>query len=479
VKTPSKRAFLALLAGVAAFLVLAPGAAAKSTPRVLAIDFDNDVNPVTANYVTDQIDRANKDGYDAVAIVLDTPGGLSDSMRKIYKKELTSKIPVLVYVSPNGARAASAGVWISEAADVLAMAPSTNIGSSTPINEGGSNIGSDLRRKIINDAAASLTSLARYHERNTTWPQLAVRKASNLPAYVAKQKNVIDFIAPSLPALLQKTDGYRTKSTDGQRSFLLHLEGAQIDTVHMSVWQQILDTLIDPNIIVLLLSVGTLGIIVELWAPGHIFPGTVGAISLILALFGLSVLPISWAGILLMILAFAFFAAEPFVMSHGALTAAAIVSFIFGALLLFEPAGSAYQVSLPAVLAIAAVLGALLFFVVVKVVQVRRRPATVGMHTIVGEHGVVRRDGYVFVRGELWRAHGDDGMPLLWPGQEVEVTGVEEGLTLSVRPVTGDDRLGSVNRPSERTADDSRTRRSRRSRDRRSDLPVRRDQSRP
>jgi membrane-bound serine protease (ClpP class) len=477
VKTPYLRAFLALLAGVTAFLVLASGAAAKGAPRVLAIDFDNDVNPVTADYVNSEIQKGNDDGYDAVAILLDTPGGLSDSMRKIYKKELASKIPVIVYVSPNGARAASAGVWISEAADLLAMAPSTNIGSSTPINEGGSNIGSDLRRKIVNDAAASLTSLARYHKRNTAWPQLAVRKASNLPSYVALNKNVIDFTAPSLPALLSKTNGYRTKSTDGQRSFVLHLRGAQIHTVHMSLWQRILDTLIDPNIIVLLLSVGTLGIIVELWAPGHIFPGTVGAISLILALFGLSVLPISWAGILLMVLAFAFFAAEPFVMSHGALTAAAIVSFVFGALLLFEPAGSAYQVSLPVVLAIAGVLGALLFFVVMKIVQVRRRPPTVGVHTIVGERGVVRRDGYVFVRGELWRAHGDEGTAMLWPGQEIEVTGVEEGLALSVRPVAGDD-IGSGNRPPERTADGSRTHRSRRYRDRRSDLPVRRDQGR-
>jgi membrane-bound serine protease (ClpP class) len=429
---------------VAAFLVLASGATAKSTPRVLAIDFDSDVNPVTANYVTDEIDRANKDGYDAVAILLDTPGGLSDSMRKIYKKELTSKIPVIVYVSPNGARSASAGVWISEAADVLAMAPSTNIGSSTPINEGGSNIGSDLRRKIVNDAAASLASLARYHKRNTVWPQLAVRKASNLPSYVALKKNVIDFIAPSLPALLSKTDGYRTKSIDGQRSFLLHLQGAQIHTVHMSLWQRILDTLIDPNLIVLLLSIGTLGIVIELWAPGHIFPGTVGAISLILALFGLSVLPISWAGVLLMILALAFFGAEPFVLSHGALALAGIVSFVFGSLLLFEPAGSAYHVSLAVVLAIAGVLGLFMAFVVTKIVQVRRRPAAVGPRDVVGLHGIVGRDGYVLVRGERWRAHADGEGPLA-AGDEVEVEAVEDGLTLRVRPV------GSASSTPERT----------------------------
>ena len=433
-KTPFVRAFLALVVGVLGSLAFSSAGLAATQPRVLAIDFANDVNPVTADYVKDEIDRANDKGYDAVAILLDTPGGLSDSMREIYQKELASKIPVIVYVSPDGARAASAGVWISEAADVLAMAPQTNIGSSTPINEGGGNIQSDLRRKVINDAAASLQALARYHGRNTRWAAAAVRVASNLPAYRALRMHVIDFIAPSLPALLAKTDGYRTKSTDGQRSFVLHLEGAQIDTVHMSLWKRILDTIIDPNIIVLLMSVGALGIVVELWAPGHIFPGTVGAISLILGLFGLSVLPISWAGVLLMILALAFFAAEPFVASHGALALAGIVSFVFGSLLLFEPAGSTYRVSLAVVLTIAGVLGLFMAFVVTKIVQVRRRPATVGGADVVGARGVVRRNGYVSVRGELWRVHADGDEPLQ-PGSEVEVEGVEDGLTLRVRPV--------------------------------------------
>jgi membrane-bound serine protease (ClpP class) len=434
VKAPLVRAFLALVIGVLGSLAIPSPGAAATMPRVLAISFENDVNPVTADYATEELRRASDDGYDAAAILLDTPGGLSDSMRKIYKAELASPIPVIVYVSPNGARAASAGVWISEAADVLAMAPQTNIGSSTPINEGGTNIQSDLRRKILNDAAASLQALARYHRRNTRWAAQAVRVASNLPAYEALHRNVIDFIAPSLPALLAKIDGYRTKSTDGQRSFVLHLRGARIDTVHMSLWKRILDTMIDPNIVVLLLSIGTLGIIVELWAPGHIFPGTVGAISLIIALYGLSVLPVSWAGILLMLLAFAFFGAEPFVASHGALALAGIASFVFGSLLLFEPAGSAYEVSLTVVLAIAGVMALFMAFVVAKIVQVRRRPATVGFSSIVGEQGVVRRDGYVLVHGELWRAHADGDAPLP-AGQPVEVESVEDGFTLRVRPL--------------------------------------------
>ena len=177
---------------------------------MLAVHFENDVNPVTADYLTQQIDRANDDGYDAVVIVMDTPGGLSDSMRKIYKRELASKIPVIVYVAPEGARAASAGVWIGEAADVLAMAPQTNIGSSTPISVGGEDIQKDLRRKVVNDAAASLRALAKTHGRNAQWADAAVRKASNLTAGEALKANVIDAVAPTLPALLTQLEGYKT-----------------------------------------------------------------------------------------------------------------------------------------------------------------------------------------------------------------------------------------------------------------------------
>src|SRR5579872_4499655 len=182
-----------------AALILAGTAGAATRPRVLAIQFgpDLEINPVTQDYLTHQLSRAASDHYDAAVILLDTPGGLSTSMKTIYNAELNAKLPVIVYVSPNGARAASAGVWVSEAADVLAMAPTTNIGSSTPIDSSGQNLGSDLRRKVINDAAASLTALATAHHRNTTWPALAVRKASNLTAAQALKMHVIDFIAPS------------------------------------------------------------------------------------------------------------------------------------------------------------------------------------------------------------------------------------------------------------------------------------------
>src|SRR6201987_5186746 len=206
-----KRALLVVLASLV-FVVGAAGA--NSRPRVLAITFGPDlaINPVTQGYLTSQLSRAADDHYDAAVILLDTPGGLSTSMKTIYQAELASKIPVIVYVSPEGARAASAGVWVAQAADVLAMAPTTNIGSSTPIDSSGQNLGSDLRRKVINDSVASLTALAAAHHRNTTWPAKAVRVASNLTSSEALRMHVIDLIAPSLPALLDRLDGYRTKN---------------------------------------------------------------------------------------------------------------------------------------------------------------------------------------------------------------------------------------------------------------------------
>jgi membrane-bound serine protease (ClpP class) len=411
---------------------------ADETPRVLAVHFVNDVNPVTADYLTHEIDRANDEGYDAVAIVLDTPGGLSDSMRKVYKRELASKIPVIAYVAPEGARAASAGVWIGQAADVLAMAPQTNIGSSTPISVGGEDIQKDLRRKVVNDAAASLRALARSHGRNAKWADSAVRQASNLTAGEALKLNVIDAVAPTLPALLRQLEGYRTTP----KGFVLDLAGAEIDNVEMSLWKRILDTLIDPNIITLLLSLGAIGLIVEMWNPGLIFPGTVGAISLVLGLFGLSVLPVSGAGLLLMLLAAGFFVAEAFVASHGALTLAGVVAFVLGSLMLFDPAGPAYQVSLPVSLGIAGTIGLLLALVVTKLVQARRSPVEVGAQSLVGEHGVVREvthdGGLVLVNGELWRAHRADG-GALDPGEDVAVEGVhEDGLELIVASARSD-----------------------------------------
>jgi len=427
------RAFLALGAAVGASLALAaPAMAQQQQPRVLAIEFENDVNPVTADYVVDSIDRAEEDGYEAVVILLDTPGGLSEAMRDIYKRMLASPLPVIVYVWPEGARAASAGVWIGQAADILAMAPQTNIGSSTPISVGGEDIQDDLRRKVVNDAAKSLRSLAEEHGRNVEWAERAVREAANLTAREALAQNVIDIVAPDLTTLLEEIDGDLTK---GAKGIVLDTAGAEVTTVEMSLWQRILDTIVDPNIVVLLMSLGVLAITVELFNPGLIFPAAFGAISLIVGLFGLQVLPFSWAGILLMLVALAFFVAEAFVVSHGALAVAGAVSFVFGALMLFDPAGDAYQVSLPVALAVAGALTAFVVFAVAKVLAMRRTRPKTGLEELPGVVGVVREtldpEGLVFVHGELWRARSHTGERIP-AGASVVVGELSEGLVLEV-----------------------------------------------
>ena len=421
-----------LTALAVAVLVPATALAADAQPRVLAVEFDNDVNPVTADYVVDEITRANEENYDAVVILLDTPGGLADAMKDITEAELASKVPVVVYVSPEGARAASAGVWIGQAADILAMAPQTNIGSSTPVSVGGEDIQKDLRRKVVNDAAASLRALAREHGRNVRWVDQAVRQGANLSAREALEMNVIDVIARDLPTLLNRIDGLETKP----KMIVMDTAGAKVDTVEMSLWKQILDTLIDPNLIVILMSIGVLGITIELWSPGLILPGTVGAISLVIGLFGLQILPVSWAGILLMLLALGFFVAEAFVVSHGALALAGAVAFVIGSLMLFDPAGDAYQVSLPVAIGVAAAMVLMVGLVAAKLVQVRRAEVVTGQEELVGQMGVVRQAvdpvGLVFVHGELWRAK-TDGEPIP-PGRQVRVEGLDDALTLTVAP---------------------------------------------
>jgi membrane-bound serine protease (ClpP class) len=422
----------AFLVALGLTLMLAGAASGAAThPRVLAIQFgpDLEVNPVTQDYLTSKLHKAEKDGYDAAVILLDTPGGLSTSMKTIYTDELSAKIPVIVYVSPDGARAASAGVWISQAADVLAMAPVTNIGSSTPINSGGTNLDSDLRRKVINDAAASLTALAAAHKRNTTWPALAVRKASNLTADEALKMNVIDFVSPTLPALLKTLDGYKTK--DPQRPFTLHLAGADIDYEKPGFFTRLLNAIIDPNIIGLLFLAGLAGIGFEVLHPGVVLPGALGGVALLTALFGFSVLPISWAGLALILLGVALLVIDAHVVTHGALTVAGLTSLAVGMLMLFHNAPAPYHTSPALVLTITLLIGGFWAFAIGKAVQVRRRPVSVGPNRFSGAEGVVRGPGQVFVGGELWRAHRADGSELV-PGEHVQVESVD-GLELTVR----------------------------------------------
>jgi len=422
------RGFLSTLAALAAGLAfVATAGSASDGRRVLVAEFDNDVNPVTQSFLQDAITRGEDEGFDAVVIEMDTPGGLSTSMREIVKPILAAEVPVIVYVSPPGSSADSAGAVIGQAADILAMAPQTNIGSSTPISTSGEDISKDLRKKVINDAAAYIGELAKEHGRNAAASEAMVRDAANFGAREAAEKNIIDLVAPDLDALLTEIDGRTTVP----KGLTLATAGATAERVQMSLWKRALDLLIDPNVIALMLSIGLIGIVVELWNPGLVFPGTVGAISLIVGLYGLQVLPVSVAGLLLLVLAAAFFVAEAFVPTHGALTAGGAVTFVIGALMLFDPAGPTYQVSLWTAIAIAGTLALLLGFALSRVVRVARRPPEVGVAGLVGHQASVRRPGYVLVAGELWRARTLDGAPLV-PGQEVTVEAVEDDLALVV-----------------------------------------------
>jgi membrane-bound serine protease (ClpP class) len=412
---------------LAAAALAAPAVAA--TPHVRAIHFTAEINPVTQDWLNHQLQVAADEHDAAVVILLDTPGGLEESMRKIVQKELGLPIPVIVYVAPNGARAASAGVWVSEAADVLAMAPETNIGSSTPISGTGSNIGSDLRRKIVNDAAASLRSLMGSHHRNAAWGDRAVRQASNRSAAEALRENIIDLVSPSLPALLNTLDG---RSVDAAgRTFTLHTAGATIRNVHMGFFTRLLTVLIDPNLIFILFLAGLAGIGFEIFHPGVVLPGALGAVALLLALLGFAVVPPYWAGLVLLLLGIGLLIIDAHVVTHGALSVSGLISLAVGAMLLFHNT-SGFHTSLPLVVTVAVLLGSFWAFAMTKAVQTRRRPVAVGPQEIVGMHGVVR-GGLVAVRGELWQARTPGGEPLV-TGEEVVVEAID-GLTLVVRPV--------------------------------------------
>ena len=425
-----------LLLAITAVSLLVPAVAAgqggqTGDSQVLAVHLDNDINPVTQEYVTSSVDRAEDEGFEAVVLVLDTPGGLSSSMRGIVKRFLAATVPVVVYVSPPGSSADSAGAVITMAADVAAMAPQTNIGSSTPVSLQGEDISEDLRRKVINDAAAYTAELAREHDRNARAARLMVTQAANYGAREALEIGLIDVIAPTLPALLREIDGMKTVP----KGLTLNTAGATIEDIEMSFWQKARDLLVDPNLIALMLSIGLIGIVVELWNPGLVFPGTVGAISLILGLYGLQVLPVSITGLLLMVLAAAFFVAEAFVPTHGALSVAGGIMFVLGSLILFDPAGDAYQVSLPVAVGIAGTLTLLLGIALSRFVHVARRPPEVGVHGLIGAEGVVRGDGLVAVMGELWRARAADEKPLI-RGERVRVVQVEDDLQLVVGSIS-------------------------------------------
>jgi membrane-bound serine protease (ClpP class) len=423
----------AVAAAGLAMLLPGAGQGQPSGRFAYSLELTGDISPATSSWVNKALDDA-ADQHATVAIIrLDTPGGLDSSLRDIVKDILGAPMPVIVYVSPNGARAASAGVYIAEAADVAAMAPETNIGSATPISIGPGGASDVLDRKITNDAAAYLRALAAGHGRNPALAERMVRHAVNVTAVEAKQAGLIDIIAPSERALLDRLDGFRTQ---GPKAQVLHTAGLPISEHDIPLQYEILQILVNPTVAFLLLTVGLLGLGIEIFSPGAIVPGTLGLISFLLGLYGTAQLPVTAAGIALLVVAMALFIAEAHVQSHGVLAFGGVVALVFSGLLLFNTNGG-FGVSVPVVIGAGALLGGGFAFVVSKAVQARREPVRSGHEELVGEGGEVRVPlapvGQVFVRGALWRARATNGAGRLGPGDRVRVESVE-GLTLLVRP---------------------------------------------
>jgi membrane-bound serine protease (ClpP class) len=429
-----RQVMVAVMTGLACAIPFAAQAGAKSEtgPLVQFIDLDLTVNPASAAWVDHSLDDAKRDGAYLVVFRLDTPGGLDDSMRDMVKDIIGAPMPVVVYVSPDGARAASAGLFVTEAADVAAMAPQTNIGSATPISIGGGDQDKVLGRKVRNDAAAYVRALAEEHGRNPDLAEQMVRKATNVTATEAKRNGLVDIIASSDQDLVEKLDGFRVQ---GPKHQVLETTGARIEHRDVPFKFQILELIVNPTTAYLLFTLALFGIGFELFHPGAILPGVIGGVSLILALFGFAQLPLNLAGVLLILLAFGLFVAEAFIVSHGALAAGGVVALVFGGLLLFDTDNNAYEISVPIVIFTAALLGSFFAWVISKAVQARHRRVHTGTEELIGERAVVRSAldpvGHVFVKGALWRATGS-GSATFGVGDEVVVERVD-GLTLTVR----------------------------------------------
>lgn len=419
-----------------ALIVLAiPGAvrALDSGGVAYSIELSAPIDPATQKWTAKALDEAVAKRAALAIIRLDTPGGLDTSMRTIIKDVIAAPLPVVVYVSPDGARAASAGLYITEAADVAAMAPQTNIGSATPISIGPGEQDRVLGRKVTNDAAAYVRALAEGHGRDADLAERMVRRATNVTAAAARRAGLIDLVAASERDLLRRLDGFRVR---GPKAQTLRTDGLRVVRRDMPFQYDLLELLVNPTVAYLLLIAGFAGIAIEALSPGGFAPGVLGSVALVLGLYGTAQLPVSAAGIVLLLLAAGFFVAELKLASHGVLGLAGVLALVTGGLLLFDTDTDAVSISVPAVVATGAGLGGLVLLAMTKALAARRAPVTTGREELIGKRGVVRVAldpiGQVFVHGALWRAHALDPDAALRPGDTVTVASVE-GLTLGVR----------------------------------------------
>jgi membrane-bound serine protease (ClpP class) len=406
-------------------------AAVEAQPVVNVIKIDSAIGPVTARFISREIERAETDGAACLIIEMDTPGGLDSSMRSIIQAILASRVPVVVYVAPAGARCASAGVFIAMSADVVAMTPGTSIGAAHPVTVGGGEVDEHTMAKIVNDSASYIKGLAERKGRNAEWAEKAVRESATATAEEALELGVIDMVVDSLEDLVVQLNGRKFDEAKGGE---LDTEGAQIRNIDMGGRYRLLDLLSNPNVAYILLILGFYGIFFELSNPGSIFPGVVGAVFLILAFFSFQMLPINYAGVLLIVLGLVLFIAEVKITSGGMLTVGGTVCMFLGSIMLIESPAPFLRISFKVI--IPAVLSTALFFIfaVGAGIRAQRRKPTTGREGLIGERGVTTTDvdggeGQAFIHGELWSVESGES---IGKGEVVEVVSMR-GLKLIIK----------------------------------------------
>jgi len=423
---------LKYLISLLALLLLAGAAAAAAAPRaVYVLRAVGSINPGLAEFMVEGIRLAEREKAEALVIELDTPGGLETSMRQIVQAISNAKVPVVVYVSPRGARAASAGVFVTMAADVAAMAPGTNIGAAHPVSIGMGKVDKTMEKKILNDMVASGRSMAAERGRNADWLEKAIRQSVSIPATEAVKLKVVDLMADNLEDLLTKINGRNV--VVGGKQLVLRTAGVTVKEIPEGVRFRILKYIADPNIAFILMMIGLAGIYFEFAHPGVVLPGVIGAICLLLAFFAFQTLPINFIGILLIFLAFIFFILEFKIISYGLLSVAGLVSLLLGGMMLFHGGEGGVDISWSVLIPTVALIS--LFFILVAgiVFRSQRQRFMTGATGMVGERGVVYTrldpEGQVFVHGEYWQAVSD--APIA-KGETVEVLEVVD-LKLRVR----------------------------------------------
>lgn len=417
------------VAGLGLLLLVAAAPVQAAAQGVATVQIEGVISPVTLRLVEMALARAQADKAQALVIQLDTPGGLERSMRAICQRLLNAEIPVIVWVGPTGARAASAGVFITLAAHVAAMAPATNIGAAHPVAVGGG-VDKESMRKIENDAAAFVRTIATERGRDADWAEKAVRQSVSITEREALKRKVIDVVADSIPDLLTKIDGRTVKTSKG--TVTLATKSAVTKPIEIGLRDRFLNVITDPNVAYVLMMLGTLGLLFELSNPGAILPGVVGGIALILAFFAFQSLPINFAGMLLILFAIVLFIAEVKVVSHGVLAIGGVVAMALGSLMLYDEPEAGFRVSWYVIIPTVAVTAGIFLFALTAGVRALSRRPQLGAEALVGAtgtaYGPLAGEGQIKLQGEIWRAVTDRPIP---DGMPVRVVGVD-GLTLRV-----------------------------------------------